>query len=308
MVDWLHSSIDSFLGQLNDPGTGSDDFASGDLVEYWSGSYKAWIPARVLDVLDDGTAYRLDVKERADKKNIRKKPSANVHAATEPALAQPLAPAGLDGLSHVTSLPMPELRPPSVGHLSEATETFSNINLNESMRSEHIDDMSVEAGLNTSPEPQLGIPSTFPQSPQLAWPTPSGSERVVESQPMHQIQSSIASLRMSTADGIPATEIPTVNSPNARSPDLDSTTNNSANLSQSGLNQSVKSLKSERSVRGLFGLRKDKKSRKSSDESNLSKASPIKFDPDEGFGVIPVAGEVGMPEMPPVSRSSRKFS
>jgi hypothetical protein len=299
MVDWLHSSIDSFLGQLNDPGTGSDEFASGDLVEYWSGSYKAWIPARVLDVLDDGTAYRLDVKERADKKNIRKKPSANVHAATEPALAQPLAPAGLDGLSQrtqKTSIPMPELRPPSVGHLSEATETFSNINLNESMRSEHIDDMSVEAGLNTSPEPQL------------AWPTPSGSERVVESHPMHQIQSSIASLRMSTADGIPATEIPTVNSPNARSPDLDSTTNNSANLSQSGLNQSVKSLKSERSVRGLFGLRKDKKSRKSSDESNLSKASPIKFDPDEGFGVIPVAGEVGMPEMPPVSRSSRKFS
>lgn len=288
MVDWLHSSIDSFLGQLNDPGTGSDDFASGDLVEYWSGSYKAWIPARVLDVLDDGTAYRLDVKERADKKNIRKKPSANVHAATEPALAQPLAPAGLDGLSQRTQ--------------------NTNINLNESMRSEHIDDMSVEAGLNTSPEPQLGIPSTFPRSPQLAWPTPSGSERVVESQPMHQIQSSIASLRMSTADGIPATEIPTVNSPNARSPDLDSTTNNSANLSQSGLNQSVKSLKSERSVRGLFGLRKDKKSRKSSDESNLSKASPIKFDPDEGFGVIPVAGEVGMPEMPPVSRSSRKFS
>lgn len=62
--------------------TAQECFAKGEKVEYWSGSFNAWIPGQVLDVLDDGERYRLDVKERAHAQNMRRTPANTTNAST----------------------------------------------------------------------------------------------------------------------------------------------------------------------------------------------------------------------------------
>lgn len=64
--------------------TGSDAllpcFKVGDLVDYWSGSYKQWMPGVVQRVHDGGAAFDLDIKKGAQVHNIRQVCSSVVKA------------------------------------------------------------------------------------------------------------------------------------------------------------------------------------------------------------------------------------
>mmetsp|Transcript_43724 Transcript_43724/g.79801 ORF Transcript_43724/g.79801 Transcript_43724/m.79801 type:complete len:949 (+) Transcript_43724:85-2931(+) len=100
------------------PESTPERFEKGDKVEYWSDTYKQWMPAVVHRVRDDGVTYDLDVKRGAQFRKIRASPVGAHHgkAAEDVMPAQTVKPSAAAAVPpqqprDVAPAPKPALTP-----------------------------------------------------------------------------------------------------------------------------------------------------------------------------------------------------
>mmetsp|Transcript_7874 Transcript_7874/g.18395 ORF Transcript_7874/g.18395 Transcript_7874/m.18395 type:complete len:934 (-) Transcript_7874:162-2963(-) len=170
------------------PESTPERFEKGDKVEYWSDTYKQWMPAVVHRVRDDGVTYDLDVKRGAQFRKIRASPLGAQHSkaaedvmpvqTVKPtAFAPPPAPPQPDMMVPQTSMPqaVPQAAEPATPslavHATEPFEPYSCSSSNKGVGSPPLGNVHPSSA-SSSNRCNGAIPSAGSQASAKVWTTP----------------------------------------------------------------------------------------------------------------------------------------